>query len=106
MRERRAKGLCFNCDERYSQGHLCKAQKFYYLEALEEEEGGVEDTKMNREEQHTIDSPVTPIITPPLEISLHALVGAQVYPQTMCVKGKINGREVNILIDTGLPITI
>lgn len=37
MDERRAKNLCFFCDEKYFPGHKCKAH-VYRLEIVEEEE--------------------------------------------------------------------
>lgn len=37
MAERRNKGLCYRCDEVYTQGHICK-QKHIYLMITEEEE--------------------------------------------------------------------
>lgn len=37
MERRRAKGLCFNCDEPYTQGHRCK--RLFWLELIEEQAG-------------------------------------------------------------------
>lgn len=31
MEARRAKGLCFNCDDKFSRGHRCKAKQFLLL---------------------------------------------------------------------------
>ena len=31
MDERRAKGLCFNCDSKYSKGHKCSEKKLFYI---------------------------------------------------------------------------
>ena len=36
MAERREKGLCFNCDEKFSRGHRC--QRLYYLEVVDDAE--------------------------------------------------------------------
>jgi hypothetical protein len=36
MADRREKGLCFNCDEKFSQGHRC--QPLFYLEAIDDVE--------------------------------------------------------------------
>ncbi|KAH9322459.1 hypothetical protein KI387_017098, partial [Taxus chinensis] len=38
MEEKRAKGLCFNCDTKYGLGHKCDEKLFYI-------EGGNEDNK-------------------------------------------------------------
>ncbi|KAH0696512.1 hypothetical protein KY289_013994 [Solanum tuberosum] len=43
MDERRSKGLCFFCDEKYVKGHNCRGKKQLYLvEVVEEEELNVE----------------------------------------------------------------
>ena len=34
MEERRKKGLCFNCDEKFQPGHQCKSAKLFLLEGL------------------------------------------------------------------------
>jgi hypothetical protein len=36
MAERREKGLCFNCDEKFSTGHRC--QRLFYLEVIDDAE--------------------------------------------------------------------
>ena len=42
MDERRAKGLCFNCDEVYNRGHQCK--RLFWLDGVEESvQGDKED---------------------------------------------------------------
>ena len=38
MDERREKGLCFNCDSKYSKGHKCADKKLFYIECEEDEE--------------------------------------------------------------------
>ncbi|KAG6486161.1 hypothetical protein ZIOFF_054731 [Zingiber officinale] len=55
MAERRAKGLCFNCDESYSMGHKCK--RLFWIEVSDDEKEGEEEGEVN------------------LEISLHAISG-------------------------------
>lgn len=35
LRERREKGLCFSCDEKYTPCHKCKNQKLFRLEILQ-----------------------------------------------------------------------
>jgi hypothetical protein len=37
MDERRAKELCFNCDNKYNKGHKCDKKKLFYIECEEEE---------------------------------------------------------------------
>ena len=36
--ERREKGICFNCDNKYSKGHKYGENKLFYIDCQEEEE--------------------------------------------------------------------
>jgi hypothetical protein len=38
LEERKAKGLCFNCNNKYSKGHKCGEKKLFYIDCEEEEE--------------------------------------------------------------------
>jgi hypothetical protein len=38
LEERKDKGLCFNCDNKYSKGHTCGEKKLFYIYCEEEEE--------------------------------------------------------------------
>uniref|UniRef100_A0A2N9GXS3 Reverse transcriptase domain-containing protein n=1 Tax=Fagus sylvatica TaxID=28930 RepID=A0A2N9GXS3_FAGSY len=51
MSERRKKGLCYNCDERWSSDHKCKNRKLYLMEEVEDEEA--ELIKIKEEEVET-----------------------------------------------------
>jgi hypothetical protein len=84
MQDRRARGLCFNCEEKFVPGHRCK--KLFVIEGIydtDEEEG---DPIEGGEEE--------PII------SLHALTGTP-HPQTMRVRGAVGRFGLTILMDTG-----
>ena len=48
--DRRAKGLCFWCDEKYVVRHQCKKRQLYVLEANEGEETESEEIEMVEEE--------------------------------------------------------
>ena len=37
MDERISKGLCFNCDSKYSKGHKCGEKKLFYIDCEEDE---------------------------------------------------------------------
>ena len=70
--ERRAKGLCFNCDEQFKPGHRCKAPQLLLLDADIDDKD--EQTEAFEEFLETV------------EVSLKALIGAT--PQnTMRLKG-------------------
>jgi hypothetical protein len=38
LEERKSKGLCFNCDSKYSKGHKCGEKKLFYIDCEEEQE--------------------------------------------------------------------
>ncbi|XP_058217468.1 uncharacterized protein LOC131328550 [Rhododendron vialii] len=88
--ERRAKGLCFGCDEKYFRGQVCKKKQLYMIDVEDEEEVFLE-----AQQEITLDeSPEE------FHISVHALSGVQSY-KTMRIKGVIKQTGVNILIDSG-----
>jgi hypothetical protein len=45
MDERREKGLCFNCDSKYSKGHKCGEKKLFYIDCEEEEDSVPKPTR-------------------------------------------------------------
>ena len=79
MAERRAKGLCYNCDESYMLGHKCT--RLFWIE--------VPDTDSESDEDKTED----------LEISLNAISGTCNSP-TMQLLAKVLGVTVLVLIDS------
>jgi hypothetical protein len=38
LEERKEKGLCFNCDNKYSKGHKCGEKKLFYIDCEEKQE--------------------------------------------------------------------
>ncbi|KAJ0014031.1 hypothetical protein Pint_20314 [Pistacia integerrima] len=87
LSERRKKGLCFHCNERYAPGHNCK--KLFMIEASWEDKDG--DVEMEIEGKDVEQSP---------EISLHAMAGNE-SPKTMRIWGKLMGQLVVAFIDWG-----
>ena len=49
LEERKAKGLCFNCDSKYSKGHKCGEKKLFYIDY--EEEGEQEQEKESSQDE-------------------------------------------------------
>ncbi|GJY66965.1 retrotransposon-related protein [Tanacetum coccineum] len=93
MAKKRAKHLCFYCDQRYSPGHKCSGQMYYLEVASCEEEikdeeyvGSELDQVVVREEE------VMP------QVSLNALNGVNSY-QTMRIKGHVGKQVVHMLVD-------
>ncbi|KAF9664736.1 hypothetical protein SADUNF_Sadunf16G0049100 [Salix dunnii] len=92
MSERRRKGLCYHCDEKWSMGHKCKSPlKLYFMEEVVEEEedikAGTEYGEVKLEEEQG-------------EITLCALLGNS-SPSTMRVVVVLSGQKTVMLLDTG-----
>ena len=43
LEEKRAKGLCYSCDSKYTKGHKCAERKLFYIDCEEEEENEQEE---------------------------------------------------------------
>lgn len=107
VEDRKKKGLCFHCDEKWQPRHNCKpSPKLYIMESLFLNS----DSKLTCQiedlsDPETIKATPEPQISDSLsdavaEITLYALVGTPT-SGTIRLKGKINGHWVIILIDTG-----
>lgn len=106
MMERRSKGLCFNCDDKFTAGHVCKNKQVFMITTEEEE---VVDTDQ-REPQICWEAEddcnpwgtttIVNTVETENELSLHALTGTQGL-HTLRLQGLIKGQKINILIDTG-----
>ena len=87
IQQKREKGLCFRCDERFSQGHRCKQKTLQVLWVIEDE---VEDKEDLPTPKPTVgeDPLAEGLISAVLCVS--SLVGFY-SPHSMKVRGKING---------------
>jgi hypothetical protein len=83
--ERRLKGLCFWCDDKFVPGHRCKNKRLYSLSILEEEE------EINGEEVQ--EEEIIP------HISLNALEGTVGF-HTMKVTGRTGKQTLHVLVDS------
>jgi hypothetical protein len=92
LEERKAKGLCFNCDSKYSKGHKCGEKKLFYIDSEEEEE---------QEQEPSQDENVEEISSEELSptILCNTLVGIST-PQTLKIEGYIK-KKLIVLIDSG-----
>lgn len=92
LQEKRAKGLCFKCDEKWGMGHKCQRRELsvLFMEDLEEED--MEGTLSGSE------APPSPTEEIPPEVSLNSVIGLT-NPKTMKLLGRIGGREVVVMID-------
>jgi hypothetical protein len=93
LEEIKAKGLCFNCDSKYSKGHKCGKKKLFYIDCEEEEE---QEQEPSQDENKEAISPEE--LTP--TISCNALARI-ITPQTLKIKGYMKNKKVIVLIDSG-----
>lgn len=84
LQKRREKGLCFNCDEKFTPGHKCKGRQAFLIEPMESSEEEIE----------------TPVEGDDMEVSVHALVGVD-GPRTMRLGSWIHNRRVIAMVDSG-----
>jgi hypothetical protein len=93
LEERKAIGLCFNCDSKYSKGHKCGGKKLFYIDYEEEEEKEQEPSQDENIEAISYEE-----LTP--TISCNALAGIST-PQTLKIEGYIKKKKIIVLIDSG-----
>lgn len=87
LQERRNKGLCYNCNDKYNSGYCCK--KLFIIEKCLEE--GDRDIVMDEDDQ----------IAEISEVSHHVISGTRA-PETMQVKGSLGHVAVSVLVDAGI----
>ncbi|GKE35616.1 hypothetical protein Tco_1454938 [Tanacetum coccineum] len=86
MAQKRSKGICFRCDEKFAPGHICASKNLQVLLVGDEEEDEDSDPKHVH-----LDS---------VEVSLNFVMGFTT-PRTMKIQGKLGDRDVIVLIDCG-----
>lgn len=96
LQDKRAKGLCFRCDGKWSIGHKCQRKELSVLLTQEEENGEEEigTVEFQGDEELGAGEEVLP------EISLNSVVGIT-SPKTFKLKGEVNGVTVVVMIDPG-----
>lgn len=97
QQERRAKGLCFNCDEKYSMTHDCKG-RFLMLIVGDDDDVGIEIEDIG--DPYRLEEVAHGLVLSSDVSSLNSLAG-QNNPRSLRVWGRINGKEVLVLIDSG-----
>lgn len=92
IQERRNKGLCFKCDQKWTANHRCRSQCLLLLSDVEDDP----DT------QTSTDSPPTPeaeVVTGDIS-SMNTLAG-QNNPRSLRMLGMISSHSFHVLIDGG-----
>lgn len=93
--ERKAKGLCFRCDEKYSAKHCCPHSELSVMMVLDDgSEIEVSECSVELEEE-------APCETAEIaELSISSMMGIS-SSRTIKLKGEIKGETVTVLIDSG-----
>ncbi|OMO85913.1 Retroviral aspartyl protease [Corchorus olitorius] len=107
MQARRAKGLCYNCNDQYKPGDKCRTTPFLLLQVDEEESS---DDIPNTDGSLSLSLaslplPLEPQLFPEIDpsdfqVSLHALYGHYSL-NTLKFVGEIAGYQFSILVDSG-----
>lgn len=99
--EKRAKGLCFWYDEKFTKGHDCRKKRQLYFMQLpdeEEEESEYEDSQETCEnEEVEVFIPSQPVQS---HLTLHVMMGIHTF-KTMRITGSAFGKPLHVLIDCG-----
>jgi hypothetical protein len=74
LEERKEKGVCFNCDSKYSKGHKCGENKLFYIDCEEEEE---EEEEQEPSQDENVEEISSKELNP--TISCNALARISVY---------------------------
>lgn len=95
MQKKRAKGLCFRCDDKWSIGHRCKRRELSVLVMEEEEDDNTEysgsDPPMSPTEENITEVNMQP------EIFLNSVIVLS-SPKTMKLRGRVKGKVVVVMI--------
>ncbi|XP_026399008.1 uncharacterized protein LOC113294848 [Papaver somniferum] len=94
VQARKSKSLCFNCDDYYRRGHICKKKYLCVLIGEETAESSEPEGELQ------LDTEEAPAVESDMEISLHALTGT-ISTDTIRILGSINKKNISILIETG-----
>lgn len=92
MLDKRAKGLCFTCNDKWSPSHVCQQKELQVLISSELEEWDEEDAEEFLAPKFNGEACTN--------IALSSVVGLS-NPKTMKLLGIINGAQVIIMIDPG-----
>ena len=84
LEEKREKGLCYNCDSKYSKGRKCSEKKLFYIDYEDEEEKDQETSK----EEDIWQDPIPEKEERNQTISCKALARITT-PQTLKIEGHI-----------------
>ncbi|KAA0054137.1 Ty3/gypsy retrotransposon protein [Cucumis melo var. makuwa] len=100
---RKEKGLCFHCNEKYSADHKCKMKELRELRMFVVA-GEDEEYEMIKEKEPAVKEFISLEVKENnqtvIELSINLVVGLN-DPGTMKVKGRINNKEIVVMINCG-----
>ncbi|XP_024955869.1 uncharacterized protein LOC112498643 [Citrus sinensis] len=91
LRDKREKGLCYNCDKKYNTNHRCRS-KFLLLM-------GTDDVEPDFCEELLSSDSVEEVVIGDIS-SLNALAG-QINPHSLCLVREVSSQSFQVLIDSG-----
>ncbi|CAA0833666.1 Unknown protein, partial [Striga hermonthica] len=94
MAKRREKGLCYNCDEKFTYGHRCKMRANFMIMTEEEELAYLQASGETNSEE------LTEVAMDEMQMTLNSITGAEGLT-TMRLCGKIDEHQLHVLIDSG-----
>lgn len=94
LQDKRARGLCYRCDEKWHAGHRCRRRELRFL-LIDDGEEAVSDGNF-----YFSEPPPSPTEETPPEVSLNSVIGLT-NPKTMKLLGRINNHEVVVMVDPG-----
>lgn len=98
LHEKRPKGICYNCDQKWTMGHRCRSQYLLLLGTANDElEDSPGDEQLTTSELEV----VTPVEVVTGDISSLNTLAGQGNPRSLRLMGEITGRRVQVLIDNG-----
>lgn len=99
LNDKKKKGLCFHCNEKFTPGHDCRKKKLFVIMGDESEatEDTSEDLAVIWEADNVVENQEQ---EPDAGISIHAISGSK-GTNTIKIQGKIKNRPISILIDSG-----
>jgi hypothetical protein len=101
MKDRREKGLCYYCDDRWVQGHRCKSPRLYLLSGLAIPSDDTGDDVYYDSSDAVEPVPEFDVVEcKDPEISLNAISGS-LGAKSMRLLGSLQNHHVSILVDSG-----
>ena len=101
MAFRRERGLCYNCDDKWSSNHRCKGRILLFVaDDITQDSGEPGSTEPSLVSEENSANPIGVLDPSPPHVSLHAMSGLP-SSKTFRVYGSIRNARITVLIDSG-----